>query len=107
VKTLQAVVNAQHKNRACSLGDSCVRYQRFARINVARERAAEGFSHSQVAKAIEPKASSRPAPAKHARHNGVAKQVLAVRASPRDMLIRPDQKQSTSIDPDNVGIIDP
>ena len=52
VKTLQAVVNAQHKNRACSLGESFMHHQRFARINVALERAAKWFSHSQDPSAI-------------------------------------------------------
>jgi hypothetical protein len=47
VKTLKAVVNAQQKNRTCGLGESFMRDQHFARINVAPEQPARGFSRSQ------------------------------------------------------------
>jgi hypothetical protein len=47
VKTLETVVSAQQKNRTYGLGESFMRQRRSARINLAPERLAEWFSHSQ------------------------------------------------------------
>jgi hypothetical protein len=47
VKTLEAVASAQQKNRIWDLGESFVRERHSVRINLAPERAAEWFSHSQ------------------------------------------------------------
>ena len=47
VKTREAVVSAQQENRTCGVGDSFMREPRSVRINLAPERSAEWFSHSQ------------------------------------------------------------
>jgi hypothetical protein len=47
VKTREAVVSAQQENRTGGLGDSLMREQHSVRINLAPERPAEWFSHSQ------------------------------------------------------------
>jgi hypothetical protein len=47
VKTLEAAVSAQQENRTCGFGESFMRQRRLSRINLAPERPAEWFSHSQ------------------------------------------------------------
>ena len=47
VKTLEAAVVAQQKNSTPAFDESFMRERQFVRINLAFERPAEGFSHSQ------------------------------------------------------------
>jgi len=47
VKTLEAVVSAQQKKRTRGLGESFMRERHSIRINLAPERPADWFSHSQ------------------------------------------------------------
>jgi hypothetical protein len=46
VKTMEAIVSAQQKNRTYGLGESFMRERHSVRINLAPERPAEWFSHS-------------------------------------------------------------
>src|SRR5262245_61024034 len=54
VKTLEVVVSVQQENRTCGVGDSFMCSRRRSRINLAPERPAQRFSHSQ-----DPKRSCR------------------------------------------------
>jgi hypothetical protein len=47
VKTLEAIVGGQQKNRDRGLDDSFMRGRHFLRINLVLERPVERFSHSQ------------------------------------------------------------
>jgi hypothetical protein len=47
MKTPEAVVSAQQKKRSCGAGESFMRERHSGRINLAPERPAEPFSHSQ------------------------------------------------------------
>jgi hypothetical protein len=47
VKTREAIIGAQHKNQTCYLGKVFIRERHSVRINLAPERPAEWFSHSQ------------------------------------------------------------
>jgi hypothetical protein len=47
VKTLEAVASAQQKKRTCDPGESLMRERHSIRINLAPERSAGWFSHSQ------------------------------------------------------------